>query len=130
MAGHRTVPTVWVGPVRSHWTPMTISPFVWAGARSGVSSPAAPSASIVRKVRANLIERSPFWRTSVRERPHAEVAADVPPQAIQPLGLHDEEADDEGAEQHQAEVGNEIEHGGLGQEDPPEGLHGVPDDDG
>src|SRR6266700_2803646 len=37
-------------------------------------------------------------RTSVREWPGPEGVADIPPQTVQPLGLDDEEEDDEGTE--------------------------------
>jgi hypothetical protein len=46
-------------------------------------------------------------RTSVREWPDAEGVPDIPAQTVQPLRLDDEEEDDEGAEYHEAEVGNE-----------------------
>src|SRR3989475_9878733 len=69
-------------------------------------------------------------RTSVREWPGPKVAADVPPEPVQSLGLDDQEKDDEGAEQHEAEIGNQVEHGLRREEDPAEGLQGVADDDG
>src|SRR5437764_13593128 len=67
---------------------------------------------------------------SVRERPDTEVAADVPPQAVQAFGLHDEEEDDEGAEQHEAEIRNQVQDGLRLEEDSAERLHGVADHDG
>src|SRR5437660_7005309 len=67
---------------------------------------------------------------SVRERPDTEVAADVPPQAVQALRLHDEEEDDEGAEQHEAKVRNQVQDGLRLEEDSAERLHGVADHDG
>src|SRR5438067_12905718 len=67
---------------------------------------------------------------SVRERPDTEVAPDVPPQAVQALGLHDEEEDDEGAEQHEAEVRNQVQDGLRLEEYSAERLHGVADHDG
>src|SRR5256885_13729676 len=67
---------------------------------------------------------------SVRERPDTEVAPDVPPQAVQALGLHDQEEDDEGAEQHEAEVRNQVQDGLRLEEDSAERLHGVTGHDG
>src|SRR6185295_19888973 len=69
-------------------------------------------------------------RTSVREWPDAEVIPDVPPQAVQAVRLHDQEEDDQGAEHHEAEVGDEVEHDLLGQEYAAEGLHAQADHDG
>src|SRR2546430_9324105 len=68
--------------------------------------------------------------SSVRERPDAEITPDVPPQAIQPLGLHDQEEDDEGAEHHEAEIGNQIQDGLLFEEHTAERVYGVADQDG
>src|SRR2546427_2155494 len=67
---------------------------------------------------------------SVRERPDTEIVADIPPQAVQTIRLDDQEQDDERAEQHEAEVGDQVEHGLRGEEDPAEGLHRVSDGDG
>src|SRR6266852_4159573 len=109
---------------------MTISPLDWAWDGAAVSRlPAARISSAVAIAGNSLMVQSPFSRMSVGERPDSEIAADVPPQAVQPLGLHDQEEDDEGAEHHQAEVGNEVEHGLRGEEDSAEGLHGVAADD-
>src|SRR5713101_7858830 len=46
--------------------------------------------------------------TSVREGPDPEGVADIPPQTVQPLGLDDEEEDDEGTEHHEAGVGQPV----------------------
>src|SRR2546425_9530027 len=125
-----TVPTIWVGPVRSHCMPMTISPFDWAWDRGAPARPPAATRSDVRMARKNRIVVLLSSRTSVREWPDPEIVADIPPQAVQPLGLDDEEEDDEGAEHHEAEVGDEVEHGLGGEEDATERLHGEADDDG
>src|SRR2546427_4109107 len=47
------------------------------------------------------------YTTLFRSRPDTEIVADVPPQAVQPIRLDDQEHDDEGAEQHEAEGGGE-----------------------
>src|SRR5262249_62416969 len=125
MAGHRTVPTVWVGPVRSHWTPMTISPFDWAYDATGASGPVATRASIVRTDRANFMSALLSGVPSVRERPHAKVAADIPPQAVQPPPLQDEEGNNEGPEHPQAGIGDEGEHRLGREEETSEGRPGV-----
>src|SRR5882762_10253790 len=67
---------------------------------------------------------------SVRERPDTEIVADITPQAVQPIRLDDQEQDDERAEQHETEVGDQVEHGLRGEEDPAEGLHRVTDANG
>src|SRR5712664_3846227 len=109
---------------------MTISFFAWAWDGTAVSKLPAPSISAVTRTRNCLMHALLSSRTSVRERPDTEIVADVPPQAVQPIRLDDQEHDDERAEQHQAEVGDEVEHGLRGEEDPAEGLHRVADGDG
>src|SRR5215470_19227758 len=128
MPGQRIVPTIWVAPVRSHCTPMTISPLDWANDGAAVRPTARVSA--VTKDRTCLMSVLLSSRSSVRERPDAEVVADVPPQPVQPLGLHDEEEDDEGAEHHEAEVGNQVQHGLGREEEAPERLHRIAYRDG
>src|SRR5262245_214987 len=108
---------------------MTISPFDWAREGVAVSRLPAASVSAVAIARMPLMKRSPFMRTSVRERPDPEIAPDVPPQTVQSLRLHDQEEDDERAEHHETEVGDEVQHGLLREEDATEGLHSVADDD-
>src|SRR5262245_38192879 len=108
---------------------MTISPFDWAWDGVAVSKLPAASISAVVIARIALMNALLFMRISVSERPDTEVAADVPPQAVQPLGLHDQEEDDEGAKHHEAEVGDQVEHGLLREKDAAEGLHAVADDD-
>src|SRR5215470_18885769 len=127
MPGQRIVPTIWVAPVRSHCTPMTISPLDWANDGAAVRPTARVSA--VTKDRTCLMSVLLSSRSSVRERPNPEVVADVPPQPVQPVGLHDQEEDDQGAEQHEAEVGDEVEHGLRVEEHAAENFHGAADDD-
>src|SRR5205814_5298502 len=67
---------------------------------------------------------------SVREGPDTEVAADVAPQAVQPLGLQHEEHDDEGAEQRKAQRGNQVAYGRVREQHAAERLHDVADHDG
>src|SRR6266508_4677337 len=128
MPGQMTVPTIWVAPVRSHCMPMTIS---WLAA--GDAPPKTPleatrraSRRITKRCMSVLLSS----RSSVREWPDAEVVPDIPPQAIQPLGRDREEDDDEGAEHHEAEVGNEVEHGLRCEKEAAKGLHAEADDDG
>src|SRR5512138_3057304 len=128
MPGHRTVPTSWVGPVRSHCMPMTISPLDWAWDEPAVKRLPAATISAVAMARNCFIALS-LLAHSVRERPDPEVASDVPPETVQTLGLHDQEEDDQGAEHHEAEVGNQVEHRRLTEEDPAERLHRVANDD-
>src|SRR5215471_17120166 len=117
MPGHSTVPTIWVGPVRSHCTPMTIS----LSAAIAGSPPVRLASAIMKSIRYGLrMSGLLSSRTSVRERPDAEVVADVPPEAVEPLRLHHQEEDDQGPEQHQAEVRDEVEHGLRGEEHIPE----------
>src|SRR5215467_3722962 len=108
---------------------MTMSPLDWAWDGAGAARLIARTSAVTmaRICRMDLLLSS---RTSVRERPDTEVVADVPPQAVQSLGLDDEEEDDEGPEHHEAEVGDEVEHGLGREEDAAEGLHGVADADG
>src|SRR5262245_705477 len=91
---------------------------------------ATPIRIAVRTVRHLRIRVFSFLAYSVREGPDAEVTPDITPQAVQPLGLDDEEGDDEGAEQRETERGYQVEHGGLRKEDAAERLHGVADEDG
>src|SRR5262245_32248578 len=109
--------------------PMTTSPLDWASDRLGTARLTA-STSPITMARILLMDVLLSSRTSVRERPDAKVVADVPPQPVQPFGLHDEEEDDEGAEHHEAEVGNEVEDGLRREEEAAERLHRVADPDG
>src|ERR1700675_1232310 len=102
--------------------PMTISPLDWAWDGAGAARPPA-STSDVTIARTCLMRLLLSSRTSVREWPDAEVVPDIPPQAVQALGLHDQEEDDEGAKQHEAEVGDEVEHGLRSEEKVAEGFH-------
>src|SRR5215831_6976055 len=108
---------------------MTISPLGWAVEVAGASRLPPASASAITMARNSRMDVLLSSRTSVREWPDTEVVADVPPQPVQALGLHDQEEDDEGAEEHEAEVGDEIEHGLRREEHAAERLHRVADDD-
>src|SRR6266540_2478531 len=124
-----TVPTIWVAPVRSHCMPMTISPLDWACDGAGADSPPARTSDVT--IARNCLMRCLLSsRTSVREWPDAEVVPDVPPQAVQAVRLHDQEEDNQGAEHHEAEVGDEVQHGLRIEEQAAEGFHGDTDDDG
>src|SRR5436305_13720659 len=67
---------------------------------------------------------------SVREWPDTEVAPDVAPQAVQPLGLQHGEHDEEGAEQGKAQRGNQVAYGRVREQHAAERLHDVADHDG
>src|ERR1700674_6036481 len=109
--------------------PMTISPLDWACDGAGAANPPART-SDVTMARNCLMRMLLSSRTSVREWPDAEVVPDIPPQSVQALGLDDEKEDDQGAEHHEAEVGNEVENG-LGIEtQPAEDFGRVADRDG
>src|SRR3990172_1487999 len=120
-------PTVCVAPVRSHSHAMTIS---WL-ALAGRTRPAvAATTSIVPSSTAKPLRiASSFQWVSVRERPDPEVVPDVAPQPVQPIRLDDEEEDDQAAEQDQAEVRDDVEHRGRGEDEAAERLHGVADQD-
>src|SRR5262245_38740587 len=129
------VPTIWVAPVRSHCTPMTIS---WL-ADAGPAMPAAATTATnvaTRAVRPLRMSCSPFLAYPVRglsrvplvrERPDPEVTADVPPQTVEPLGFQHEEHDDERAEQAEPQRGDQVVHRRLREEQGPEPLHGIAD---
>src|SRR5262247_1406282 len=108
---------------------MTISPFDWAWDGVAVSKLPAASISAVVIARISLMNALLFMRISVGERPDPEIAPDVPPQTVQSLRLDDQEEDDERAEHHETEVGDEVQHGLLREKDAAEGLHAVADDD-
>src|SRR5262245_43575607 len=109
---------------------MTMSFFAWAWDGAVVSRLPIATAAAMARARNCLMRFSPSSRTSVRERPDTKVAADVPPEAVQPLGLQHEEHDDERAEQRETEGGDQVVDRRLREEDRPERLHRVADDDG
>src|SRR5216683_6201573 len=123
------VPGFWVGPVRSHCTPMTMSSFDWAMYGVGASRPLPPSTSANAIARTCLMSVLLSSRTSVREWPDPEVVPDVPPQAVEALRLHDQEEDDQGAGEHDTEIGDEVEDGPGVEEHPTEALHEASDHD-
>src|SRR5882724_8471925 len=108
---------------------MTMSALAWASAGAGAARPPART-SDVTMARSCLMMRLLSSRTSVREWPDAEVIPDVPPQAVQTVRLHDQEEYDQGAEHHEAEVGDKVQHGLRIEEHTAEGLHADTDDDG
>src|SRR6266545_253354 len=125
MPGQSTTPTVWVAPVRSHWSPRTIS---WLA----LAAPATPvtSVRVISDVRNCFMVALLSRARSVREGPDTEIAPDVPPESVEPLRLDDEEEDDEGAEQDEAQVGDDVQHGPRREQEPAEYLHQVADGDG
>src|ERR1043166_1395085 len=98
MAGHRWTPTICVAPVRSHWSPISNS-FCCAPAAPANHSPmAAPAASAEPTADMRLMfALLRFFPASIRERPHPEVIADVAPQPVEALRLHDQEQHDQAA---------------------------------
>src|SRR5687767_8097491 len=106
---------------------MTISWLAEAGA-TGPSRAAIATRITRRAVRHLRIGCLPSSRISVRERPDAEVTADVAPEAVESLGLQHEEHDDERAEQREAEGRDQVVHRRLREEHRAERLHGVADE--
>src|SRR4029450_838574 len=103
--------------------PMTISLLDWAWDGAGRARlPARTNA--VTMARTCLMRMLLSSRTSGREWPDTEVVPDIPPQPVETLRLDDQEEDNERPEHHEAEVGNEIEHGLGSEEETAEGLHG------
>src|SRR3954453_10732965 len=100
------IPTICVGPVRSHWVPIRISPFCCA-----IAGPAKVIA-VARATVANavmfliaflpmficLCSFAPALIGLVRERPDPEIIADVAPQPVQPFWFDNQEEDDQAAE--------------------------------
>src|SRR5258708_11787737 len=106
---------------------MATSPVAWAMAGVGASRPLPPSTSANAIARTCLMSVLLSSRTSVREWPDPEVVPDVPPQAVEALRLHDQEEDDQGAEEHDTEIGDEVEDGPGGEEHPPRDPPQAPD---
>src|ERR1700724_46700 len=105
------MPTIWVGPVRSHCVPIRTSPFVGSAAFAATPKTLAEPMASPSIVRVKfLISVPPFLSSGlVREWPNAKVITDVAPQPVQPLGLDDQEKDDQGAEHDQPQIRNEVE---------------------
>src|SRR6266481_4152753 len=100
---------------------MTMSPLDWAMDEPGASRPLLASTCLMSVLLSS--------RTSVREWPDPEVVPDVPPQAVEALRLHDQEEDDQGAEEHDTEIRDKVQHGLRLEEHAAEGLHQPPDHD-
>src|SRR4029077_20083020 len=83
----------------------------WAMDGPGASRPLPPSTSAIAIARTCLMSVLLSSRTSVREWPDPEVVPDVPPQAVEALRLHDQEEDDQGAEEHDTEIRDKVQHG-------------------
>src|SRR5438034_5864123 len=121
-------PTVCVAPVRSHRKPITISWLAAAGATLAcVVQTATASPSKSGKLR--RIARLLSLMRSVREGPDPEVVPDISPEAVQPFRLDDQEKDDQRPEEDEPEVRDDVEDRRLGEHQPAERLHGIPDDD-
>src|SRR5580765_269934 len=108
---------------------MTMSPLDWAMDEPGASRPLPPSTSAIAIASRCLMSVLLSSRTSVREWPDPEVVQDVPPQAVEALQLHEQEEDDQGAEEHDTEIRNEVEDGPGVEEHSPEALHEASDHD-
>src|SRR4029453_2970518 len=109
--------------------PMTMSLFAWAWEGAGAARPPA-RAMAVTMASICLMRFVPFLSYLSPRMARCGIVPGVPPQTVQALGLDNEKEDDEGAEQHEAEVGDEIEHRLGSEEETAERLHGVADHDG
>src|SRR5262245_13002270 len=95
--GHRTTPTIWVAPVRSHCSPITTS-FCCAGAEPAVQTrPAATAASAKVPVVIRFMAILPRCCVSIRERPDPKVSDDIAPQPAEPFRFERQEYDDQRA---------------------------------
>src|ERR1051326_6774362 len=114
------MPTIWVGPVRSHCSPIRIVPFVGSAAFAArPSTLAVPTAShsIVRV--ACFMVVLPFLSSAlIREWPYAKVIADVAPQPVKALRLDHQEEDDQGAEDDLPQIGDCVEQIAAREEQP------------
>src|SRR3984893_17995001 len=118
MAGQIRMPTICVGPVRSHWVPIRISPLSAAAVLPAKPAAAAPTASPAKMVETRRIVFLPCFIGSIREWPNPEVIPDVAPQAVQSLRLDHQEKDDQAAEQDQPQIGDRVEQVALREERP------------
>src|SRR5579862_4946778 len=118
------MPTIWVGPVRSHCVPIRTSPFAGSAAFAAIPKRlAAPMASPNIVCVKFFISVPPFLSSAlVRKWPNTKVITDVAPQTVQPLRLDDQEKDDEGAEHDQPQVRNEVQEIRLREKQPAEIL--------
>src|SRR5688572_3529422 len=113
------MPTIWVAPVRSHCSPITISPFDCA-----IAGPAKPSAVAAPIARPSIVADTRFMPVpplldwSIREWPHPEVIADIAPQAVQAFRLDHQEKDDQAAEQDEPQIGDRVQQIGLREQQP------------
>src|SRR6185369_13446002 len=104
------MPTICVGPVRSHWVPIRISPFCCAIA--GPARLSAAARAIVASAVMFLIAFLPMFILRailiglVRERPDPEIIADVAPQSVQPFRFDNQEEDDQAAEHDEPQIGD------------------------
>src|SRR5437016_5483494 len=114
------MPTICVGPVRSHCSPIRISPFCCA--KPGPVSATIAATPVVNPIKLVpmrlMMVPPPYSRCLVRKRPHPEVVADVAPQPVQTLRLDDQEKDDQPAEQNLPQIGYRVEQVALRKEQP------------
>src|ERR1700730_16912802 len=109
MAGQIRIPTICVGPVRSHWVPIRISPLSAAAALPAKpAAAAAPTANPAKMAETRRIVFLPCFIGLIREWPNPEVIPDVAPQAVQSLRLDHQEKDDPAAEQDQSRSGRRV----------------------
>src|ERR1700732_5269288 len=116
MAGQIRMPTICVGPVRSHWGPIRISPLSAAAALPAKPAAAAPAPNPTRMVETRRIVFLPCFIGLIREWPNPEVIPDVAPQAVQSLRLDHQGKDDQAAEQDQPQIGDRVEQVALREE--------------
>src|SRR5207244_1274729 len=74
-------------------------------ATARLSRPPRPPARLPICVSSSVL---PCCSGLIREWPDPEVIADIAPQPVQPLRLHNQEENDQAAEQDQAQIGNGI----------------------
>src|SRR5436853_1915225 len=119
------IPTICVGPVRSHWVPIRISPFCCPTA--GPAKVSAAARVMVARAVMFLIAFLPMFISPiliglVRERPDPEIIADVAPQPVQPFWFDNQEEDDQATEHDEPQIGDRVQQIGLREEQPTEIL--------
>src|ERR1700722_5106283 len=110
MPGHNAVPTIWVGPVRSHCTPIVI---VLSAAACAATAPTRPNAKPVASAAAlTVIVRIAFppvlFVASIGKWPHPEVIADIAPQPVEAFRLDYEKNNNQQAKDDEPQLRHQI----------------------
>src|SRR5215472_1475932 len=115
------MPTSWVGPVRSHCAPITMS--FLSGAAMPPAVHAAPIAAAAASANIPAVKRfmcillcCVVSVVSVREWPYSEIAEYIAPQPVETFRLERQEQCHQRAKYHQAQIGDDICKVGLRQE--------------